>query len=89
MPSLNHLSNCLLNSIFFLNFSKENSWWGSYEFSKYLLLQDAMRLHNNFYSMWSGSEHLPFIRLPESQEPQDGSDEDSSTDKSGFYIKPT
>lgn len=47
-----------------------------------------MRLHTNLYSMWSGSEHLPFIRLPESQEPQDDSDEDTSTDKS-LYPKPT
>lgn len=34
--------------------------------------------------MWSGSEHLPFIRLPESQEPQDDSDTDAPfTEKSG------
>lgn len=47
-----------------------------------------MRLHTNLYSMWSGGEHLPFIRLPESQEPQDESDEDTSTDKS-LFPKPT
>ncbi|XP_063910306.1 uncharacterized protein LOC135127683 isoform X2 [Zophobas morio] len=45
---------------------------------------DAIRLHTNLYSMWSGSEHLPFIRLPESQEPQDDSDtDDPPTEKSG------
>ncbi|RZC40612.1 uncharacterized protein BDFB_008261 [Asbolus verrucosus] len=45
---------------------------------------DAIRLHTNLYSMWSGSEHLPFIRLPESQEPQDESDtDDAPTEKSG------
>ncbi|XP_049818840.1 uncharacterized protein LOC109603750 isoform X2 [Aethina tumida] len=45
---------------------------------------EAIRLHQNLYSMWSGSEHLPFIRLPESQEPQDDSDtDDPPTEKSG------
>lgn len=51
-----------------------------------------MRLHTNLYSMWSGSEHLPFIRLPESQEPQDDSDtDDPPTEKSGsvLFPKPT
>ncbi|XP_018565846.1 uncharacterized protein LOC108906891 [Anoplophora glabripennis] len=53
---------------------------------------EAMRLHTNLYSMWSGSEHLPFIRLPESQEPQDDSDnDDPPTEKSGsvLFPKPT
>lgn len=46
---------------------------------------DALRLHTNLYSMWSGNEHLPFIRLPESQEPQDDSDtEDTPTDAKLF-----
>ncbi|XP_060535027.1 uncharacterized protein LOC132707260 [Cylas formicarius] len=45
---------------------------------------DAIRLHTNLYSMWSGSEHLPFIQLPESQEPQEDSDnDDPPTEKSG------
>ncbi|KAJ8977745.1 hypothetical protein NQ317_005734 [Molorchus minor] len=41
--------------------------------------------------MWSGSEHLPFIRLPESQEPQDDSDDDPPTEKSGsvHFPKPS
>lgn len=39
--------------------------------------------------MWSGNEHLPFIRLPESQEPQDDSDaEDTPTDQGGKSIFP-
>ncbi|XP_056643062.1 uncharacterized protein LOC130449333 [Diorhabda sublineata] len=53
---------------------------------------EAIRLHANLYSMWSGSEHLPFIRLPESQEPQDDSDtDDPSTEKSisRYFPKPT
>ncbi|CAH0546813.1 unnamed protein product [Brassicogethes aeneus] len=54
---------------------------------------EAIRLHQNLYSMWSGSEHLPFIRLPESQEPQDDSDtDDPPTEKSGGaspFPKPT
>ncbi|CAH1102126.1 unnamed protein product [Psylliodes chrysocephalus] len=52
---------------------------------------EAIRLHANLYSMWSGSEHLPFIRLPESQEPQDDSDtDDPPTEKSsGYFPKPT
>ncbi|CAG9854463.1 unnamed protein product [Phyllotreta striolata] len=53
---------------------------------------EAMRLHANLYSMWSGSEHLPFIRLPESQEPQDDSDtDDPPTEKSSssYFPKPT
>ncbi|ERL83549.1 hypothetical protein D910_00625 [Dendroctonus ponderosae] len=50
---------------------------------------DAIRLHTNFYSMWSGSEHLPFIRLPESQEPQDDSDtDDPPTERSGTAAFP-
>ncbi|XP_030751460.1 uncharacterized protein LOC115878985 [Sitophilus oryzae] len=53
---------------------------------------DCVRLHTSLYSMWSGSEHLPFIRLPESQEPQDDSDtDDPPTEKSGYspFPKPT
>ncbi|KAF7273516.1 hypothetical protein GWI33_013784 [Rhynchophorus ferrugineus] len=53
---------------------------------------DSVRLHTSLYSMWSGSEHLPFIRLPESQEPQEDSDtDDPPTEKSGFqaFPKPT
>ncbi|KAJ8955995.1 hypothetical protein NQ318_006269 [Aromia moschata] len=53
---------------------------------------EAIRLHTNLYSMWSGSEHLPFIRLPESQEPQDDSDnDDPPTEKSTgvHFPKPT
>ncbi|XP_050295567.1 uncharacterized protein LOC126735581 [Anthonomus grandis grandis] len=53
---------------------------------------EAIRLHTNLYSMWSGSEHLPFIRLPESQEPLDESDtDDPPTERSGFsgFPKPT
>lgn len=38
--------------------------------------------------MWSGSEHLPFIQLPESQEPQDDSDTDPPTEKSGTILFP-
>ncbi|CAG9770544.1 unnamed protein product [Ceutorhynchus assimilis] len=50
---------------------------------------DAIRLHTNLYSMWSGSEHLPFIRLPESQEPQEDSDtDDPPTERSGFSTFP-
>lgn len=42
---------------------------------------DPIRIHTNLYSMWSGNEHLPFIRLPESQEPQEDSEtEDTPTD---------
>ncbi|XP_050513359.1 uncharacterized protein LOC114332467 isoform X2 [Diabrotica virgifera virgifera] len=53
---------------------------------------EAIRIHANLYSMWSGSEHLPFIRLPESQEPLDDSDtDDPPTEKSiGVHFpKPT
>lgn len=49
-------------------------------------------MHSNFYSMWSGSEHLPFMRVPETQESQDDSDnDDPPTEKSGnsYYPKPT
>lgn len=47
------------------------------------IFQDSIRLHGNLYSMWSGSDHLPFIKLPESQEPQDDSDtDDPPTEKS-------
>ncbi|KAL3273845.1 hypothetical protein HHI36_015271 [Cryptolaemus montrouzieri] len=50
---------------------------------------DSMRIHGNLYSMWSGSEHLPFIKLPESQEPQDDSDtDDPPTERSGKYDFP-
>ncbi|XP_044760538.1 uncharacterized protein LOC123317966 [Coccinella septempunctata] len=53
---------------------------------------DSIRIHGNLYSMWSGSEHLPFIKLPESQEPQDDSDtDDPSAERSGKldFPKPT
>ncbi|XP_065172584.1 uncharacterized protein [Atheta coriaria] len=51
---------------------------------------DAIRLHTNLYSMWSGNEHLPFIRLPESQEPQDDSDaEDTPTEARSAFPRPT
>nr|XP_022905384.1 uncharacterized protein LOC111417364 [Onthophagus taurus] len=50
---------------------------------------DALRMHQNFYSMWSGNEHLPFIRLPESQEPQDDSDTEDTPTESKTYPKPT
>ncbi|KAF5271020.1 hypothetical protein FQR65_LT05370 [Abscondita terminalis] len=50
---------------------------------------EAVRLHTNLYSIWSGSDHLPFIRLPESQEPQDDSDtEDTPTDQVGQPLFP-
>lgn len=41
--------------------------------------------------MWSGNEHLPFIKLPESHEPQEDSDtDDTPTDKGSklFFPKP-
>ncbi|XP_074042802.1 uncharacterized protein isoform X2 [Leptinotarsa decemlineata] len=53
---------------------------------------EGIRLHTNLYSMWSGSEHLPFIRLPESNELLDDSDnDDPQTEKSSgnYYPKPT
>lgn len=48
-------------------------------------------MHTNLYSIWSGSDHLPFIRLPESQEPQDDSDnENDPTDHlQSLFPKPT
>lgn len=44
---------------------------------------EAIRLHTHLYSIWSGSDHLPFIRLPESQEPPDD-DYDESGCMSAF-----
>ncbi|XP_044732629.1 uncharacterized protein LOC123295366 isoform X2 [Chrysoperla carnea] len=51
----------------------------------------AMVRTHHIYSIWSGSDYLPFIRVPESQEPQESSDEDESTDGSrqSLYPKPT
>lgn len=50
---------------------------------------DALRMPLNFYSMWSGNEHLPFIRLPESHEPQDDSDTEDTPTEGKQYPKPS
>lgn len=47
-------------------------------------------MHHHLYSIWSGSDHLPFIRLPESQEPLDDSDTESADNSTNsLYPRPT